>query len=105
MTLTSLLQSLTTLEEIDGVFDFVEKLEKISLPNQMISSLADPLFRKYVVLKGTSVPTHRVDDWLSLFFDTQLQLENQGEVISKALVEVLDQVLSYAHYTKVSSGH
>ena len=96
-------QSSTTLEEIDNVFGFVEKLDKITLPNQMISALDDPLLRKYVVLRGTSIPAHRVDDWLLLFFDTQLQPENNGEGISKPLVEVLDKVLSYAHYTKVSS--
>lgn len=94
-------QSSTTLEEIDGVHEFVDKLEKIALPNQLISAIDDPLLRKYVVLRGSDLPAQRIDDWLSLFFDAQLQFQEHGEGLSKPLVEVLEKALNHARYTKV----
>jgi len=96
-------QSSITIEEIDGVHDFVEKLEKIALPNQLISAIDDPLLRKYVVLRGNDLPAQRIDDWLSLFFDTQLKLQEHSEGLGKPLTEVLEKSLNHAYYTKVRS--
>lgn len=94
-------QSSTTLEEIEGVLDFVEKLNKITLPSQLISALDDPLLRTYLMLRHEDVPKHRIDDWLSTFFHAQVQSEQRSEKPSNSLIEVLDKTLSYVHYTKV----
>lgn len=94
-------QSSTTLEEIDGVHDFVNRLEKIALPNQLVSAIDDPLLRKYLALRGSELPAQRIDDWLSLFFDAQLQFQEHSEGIGRPLIEVLEKALAHARYTKV----
>ncbi|MCJ1472792.1 hypothetical protein MMC13_001441 [Lambiella insularis] len=94
-------QSSTTIEEIEGVSDFIQKLDKITLPNQLVSALEDPLLRIYLILRNDDLPNHRIDDWLSLFFDAQVQIEQSREKPSKTLVEILGKSLSYAHHAKV----
>lgn len=95
-------QTNVSLEEIDGLRDFVEKFERIELPSQMVAALNDPLLQKYTVLRDQKGHQRRIDDWLSLFFDAQLQAMADGEHHLKDLQEVLSGVLSYTRYTKVS---
>jgi centromere protein I len=94
-------QNSTILEEIDGLPSFVEKLDRIALPNQLISALDDPLLRKYIMLLGSDIPIERIDDWLSLFFDSQVQIHRDTGEMSKALIEVLEKLRDYVRYTKV----
>lgn len=96
-------QSSTTLEEVNGVHDFVEKLDRIQLPNQMVSVLDDPLLQHFALLRGNDISTARVNQWLAMFFDTQLQLVEENEQASKTLVEILEKVLAYTRRTKVYS--
>lgn len=95
-------QSSITIEEIDGAHDFIEKLEKIALPNQLISAIDDPLLQKYVVLRGSDLPAQRIDDWLSMFFDAQLRFQEHSEGLGRPLIEVLEKALNHARYTKVT---
>ncbi|KAF2810585.1 Mis6-domain-containing protein [Mytilinidion resinicola] len=53
-----------TLEEIDNVDDFVEKLDRIELPGQMISYLRDPLLQKYLALRPSEIASKRLELWL-----------------------------------------
>ncbi|KAF2491888.1 Mis6-domain-containing protein [Lophium mytilinum] len=53
-----------TLEEIDNVDDFVEKLDRIDLPGQMISYLRDPLLQKYITLRPSEIASRRLELWL-----------------------------------------
>ncbi|KAI9802840.1 MAG: hypothetical protein M1833_001439 [Piccolia ochrophora] len=89
-----------TLEEVDSVEDFVQKLDRLELPNQAISVLEDPLMQKYVTLKPSDVASKRVDNWLSLFFQEELESITAGESPRNRLFEVLRGVHKYARYTK-----
>lgn len=40
-----------TLEEVENVDDFVSKLDKLELPNQLVAVLEDPLLQKLLLLK------------------------------------------------------
>ena len=90
------------LEEIHGVDDFVEKLDKIESPSQLVAALDDPLLRTYVVLKQEKTAQRRLDNWLSLFLDSQMQAEAAGNDTSDDLQDVLNKLLKYTQYTKVS---
>lgn len=85
--------------------DFVRKLEKIELPNQVISVLSDPLLQKYLALKPSEAATARMDHWLSTFFEEELRSMGDGQQDPTRLSSVLDSLLSYARYTKVSCSH
>ncbi|RDA86591.1 hypothetical protein CP532_6014 [Ophiocordyceps camponoti-leonardi (nom. inval.)] len=54
-----------TLEEIDSVEGFVQNLEKIELPNQLVAVLADPLLRKLLLLRPGPESQRRVANWLT----------------------------------------
>lgn len=83
--------------------DLVEKLEKIELPNQVISALGEPLLQKYLTVKPSEVASKRLDYWLSAFLDEELQSLQAGHKQNGALSDTLDKVLNYTRYTKVSS--
>ncbi|SLM36890.1 Histone-fold [Lasallia pustulata] len=93
-------ESSITLEEIESVEGLVEKLDRIDLPNQMIAALDDPLLQKYIGLRPSNAVTKRIDQWLDLFFDEQLETINESGGASKALAELLGKVLNYTKFTK-----
>lgn len=84
--------------------DFIEKLEKIEPPNQLISALGDPLLQKYLMLKPSDTATRRLNQWLSTFFDEELRLLAQGHKSSRQLTDMLEKLLSHTRYTKVLSN-
>ena len=89
------------LENINGVNDFIDKLEKIDLPDQMISILIDPLMQKYVMLRGLEIARTRVDQWLSLVFDSELQSLREGKPMTAKAVEILSKIPDFTRGTKV----
>ncbi|MCJ1237492.1 hypothetical protein MMC14_005478 [Varicellaria rhodocarpa] len=93
-------ESSTTLEQINGLDDFVENLENIELPNQLVSILDDPLLQDYLLLMANKFPQSRVDHWLGLFFDAQLESIIENGKQSKALIEMLQKAQRYARRTK-----
>ncbi|MCJ1351128.1 MAG: hypothetical protein MMC33_001110 [Icmadophila ericetorum] len=88
------------LENINGVNDFIDKLEKIDLPDQMISILIDPLMQKYVMLRGIEIARTRVDQWLSLVFDSELQSLREGKPMTAKAVEILSKIPDFTRGTK-----
>ncbi|MCJ1446777.1 MAG: hypothetical protein MMC23_007284 [Stictis urceolatum] len=96
--------NMVSLEEIDGPDEFADKFEKIELPSQMISALDDPLLQKYVYLRNDASHASRIDDWLALFFDAQLEAMKNGEHSVKDLGDVLSSLLGYVQYTKELPG-
>ncbi|KAI0840151.1 Mis6-domain-containing protein [Hypoxylon sp. FL0890] len=56
-----------TLEEIETVDGFVNNLEKIELPNQLIAVLGDPLLQKLLMLKPDTEAHQRVGSWLASY--------------------------------------
>jgi centromere protein I len=93
------LQSSVTLEEVENVNDFIEKLDRLELPNQLVSALGDPLLQKLLALRSSD--TKRIESWLSAFFNDELQLGEYGQPPSSRLSSMLQSVLNYTQYTKV----
>ncbi|KAI6090799.1 Mis6-domain-containing protein [Hypoxylon rubiginosum] len=56
-----------TLEEIESVDGFVNNLEKIELPNQLIAVLGDPLLQKLLTLKPQAEAYRRTSNWLASY--------------------------------------
>ena len=79
----------------------MKSIERIELPNQIISALDDPLLQKYIVLRDDAVCQRRIDSWLSVFLDTQLLEELDSGQPSQASADVLEKVLAYTKYVKV----
>ncbi|KAF2711121.1 Mis6-domain-containing protein [Pleomassaria siparia CBS 279.74] len=90
-----------TLEEIDSVEDFVDKLDRIELPGQLISILTDPLLQKFVALKPSVIATTRIQLWLSAFLEDEYKTAKSGNPTSTFLSEILDGLLEQTQYTKV----
>jgi centromere protein I len=90
-----------TLEGIDNAEDFVEKLDRIEPPGQLISFLTDPLLQKYVELKPSPIISSRIDLWLATCLEEQYGAERQGTGNEPFLSELLDGLLKHARYTKV----
>ncbi|KAJ5147878.1 Centromere protein Cenp-I [Penicillium atrosanguineum] len=91
----------TSLEEIRDVSHFVEKIEKIELPNQIISTLGDAMAQKYLHLTQSEAASHRLDEWLRCFLEDKLEQIGEGdEDEPEVLSYVLSFVEGYAAYTK-----
>ncbi|KAL1796101.1 hypothetical protein ACET3X_006325 [Alternaria dauci] len=89
-----------TLEGIDGVDDFVEKLDRIEPPGQMVAVLTDPLLQKYIALKPSPIITARLNTWLAACLEEQFEECRQGTANAQHLSEILDGLLRYAQFTK-----
>lgn len=90
-----------TLEEIDGVDDFVAKLERIELPNQTIALLRDPLLRNYLMLSDRAVAIERAELWLASFLSEETEQIESGVGPSPTLEHILKYALAHAQHTKV----
>lgn len=93
----------TSLEEIRDIGHFVDKLDRIELPNQIISTLGDAMAQKYLHLVQSEAANHRLDEWLRNFLDDRLeQVRNDDDDEPESLSYVLSFVEGYASFTKVS---
>lgn len=90
------MQSIHDLENINGVNDLIDNLERTYISPHIVSAIDDPLLQRYVGLDLNDEIKIQIDEWLSSFFDKQLQKINE-----KKLADVLLKVLSYTQYTKV----
>ncbi|KAI9786901.1 MAG: hypothetical protein M1839_005132 [Geoglossum umbratile] len=91
-------ESSVTLEEVENVNDFIEKLDRLELPNQLVSVLGDPLLQKFLALRSSD--TKRIESWLSAFLDGELQLTEHGQPPSSRLSSMLQSISNYTQYTK-----
>ncbi|KAM3071936.1 hypothetical protein ACMFMG_008402 [Clarireedia jacksonii] len=87
----------TTLEEVEDVDDFVSKLEKIELPNQLVAAIGDPLLQKFLQLKSSHNTQRRIDHWLLAFFEDQLE---DGRSSETEIADMLQAILEYTNFTK-----
>lgn len=95
------IQASVTLEGIDNAQTFVEKLDLIEPPGQLISFLHDPLLQKYVELKPSPIISRRIEHWLAACLEEQYDAAKMGTVDDQLLDEMLGGLLKHAHYTKV----
>lgn len=94
----------TSLEELRSVNDFVERFDKIELPNQIVSSLADPLAQKYLLLVESQDAARRLENWLESFLNDEFEKICDGdEADPDALNYVLGATVGYVRTTKVGS--
>ncbi|KAF3490643.1 Mis6 domain-containing protein [Arthroderma uncinatum] len=83
----------TSLEELSNVRDFVNKLDKIELPNQIASALTEPLTQKFLLLVQNKEALERMESWLTSFFEDELdQLHEEGQNPSEELGLALDML-------------
>lgn len=87
-----------TLEELENVDDFIQKLEKIELPNQLVAAIHDPLLQKFLHLRSSEVTQQRIDYWLLAFFEDQLE---NGRTSETQIPDMLEVILRYTRLTKV----
>ncbi|KAF1967378.1 Mis6-domain-containing protein [Bimuria novae-zelandiae CBS 107.79] len=88
-----------TLEGIDNVEDFVEKLDLIDPPGQMVSFLTDPLLQKYVELRDTPIISRRIQLWLESCLEDQYNASREGVVDVRYLSQILEGLLRHVQYT------
>ena len=98
---TDILQNSVTLEGIDSVDAFVEKLDRIEPPGQLISFLTDPLLQKFVELKSSPMVSARIGLWLATCLEEQTIAAASGLEDHVFLAELLEGLLQHARYTKV----
>jgi centromere protein I len=89
-----------TLEGIDNVDDFVERLDRIEPPGQMIAFLTDPLLQKYVELKPSPVTSTRINLWLSTCLEDLYEVERMGSGDPKYAQEIFDGLIKHAENGK-----
>lgn len=94
------IETSVTLEGIDNVEDFVERLDTIEPPGQLISLLTDPLLQKYVDLKPTPITIARIGLWLATCLEDQFEEERLGNGSPQYLAELLQGLLRHTQYTK-----
>ncbi|KPM35183.1 hypothetical protein AK830_g11377 [Neonectria ditissima] len=85
-----------TLEEIENTTSFVQNLEKIEMPNQLVAVLADPLLQKLMLLRPSDESDHRISNWLN----SALQDVIDGDAEESMLFDVLDILRDYVAATK-----
>ncbi|KAL4939563.1 hypothetical protein BDV06DRAFT_214174 [Aspergillus oleicola] len=93
----------TSLEELRNVDHFIGRLDKIELPNQIISTLTDELAQKYLFLVQPEIADQRLDSWLKAFLSDHLEyaqdFDDEG---TETLGYVLSLAVNYARYTKTT---
>ncbi|KAL4918075.1 Mis6-domain-containing protein [Aspergillus aurantiobrunneus] len=91
----------TSLEELRSVDHFIDRLDKIELPNQIISTIADGLAQKYLFLVQPEIADWRLNDWLDAFLSDHLEYaQGFNDEGVEALGYVLNLATNYARYTK-----
>ena len=91
-----------SLEELRGVNDFIDKIDRIDLPNQIISMLGDSLGQKYLWLVQSEVAHWRLQDWLEGFLNDKLEhIRESTSDEPETLAYVLCLAVEYVRFSKV----
>ncbi|KAL7931174.1 Mis6 domain-containing protein, partial [Trichoderma chlorosporum] len=89
-------ENAVTLEEIENVTGFVQNMDRMELPNQLVAVLADPLLQKLLLLRPNAEAYQRVANWLN----SVLQNVIDGDADEATLWEVLDVVREFVVQSK-----
>ncbi|UPX18545.1 Phosphate metabolism transcription protein [Ascochyta rabiei] len=93
-------ESSVTLEGIDDVQSFVERLDRIEPPGQLISFLTDPLLQKFVELRPTPILSARAGLWLATCLEEQVNLAGRNAEDLAFSARLFDGLLRHAQYSK-----
>lgn len=85
------------MEEVENITGFVQNIDRIELPNQLVAVLADPLLQKLLLLRPNAEAYQRVANWLN----SVLQNVIDGDADEAVLWEVLDVVKEFVVQSKV----
>lgn len=85
------------MEEIDGVDAFVENLEKIEFPTQLVAVLADPLLQKLLLLRPHTEAFSRVSNWVTACMGDVAS--GDGDI--NLLLDMVDVIHEYTTGTRV----
>ncbi|KAK3359176.1 Mis6-domain-containing protein [Lasiosphaeria hispida] len=85
-----------TLEEVDNPDFFVENLEKLELPTQLVAILADPLLQKLLLLRPDAQGYSRISNWLTACLGDVAN----GDADPSFLLDLVDVIHDYAVSTK-----
>ncbi|KAK0720839.1 Mis6-domain-containing protein [Lasiosphaeris hirsuta] len=85
-----------TLEEVENPDFFVENLEKIELPTQLVAILADPLLQKLLLLRPDARGYSRISNWLGACLDDVVN----GDADPGFLLDLVDIIHDYTVSTK-----
>ncbi len=77
---------------------FVDKMDRLELPNQLVAVLADPLLQKLLLLRPSAESFLRVAHWLN----AALQDVIAGDADEATLWEMMEVVRDFVVQTKVS---
>ena len=97
-----------SLEELRGVNDLIDRIDKIEPPNQIISALSDGLGQKYLLLTQSELAKRRLHDWLEGFLNNKLEhIQEDIEDEPEILTYVLSLAVDYVRLAKVRTrvGH
>lgn len=81
--------------------DFVRHLERIELPNQLVSVIGDPLLQKFLQLKYSEPTLQRISNWLLAFFEDQLEASQSS---ARNILDMLQAIREYARFTQVCNS-
>ncbi|KAK0754561.1 Mis6-domain-containing protein [Schizothecium vesticola] len=85
-----------TLEEIEDAESFVENLDKLELPAQLVAILADPLLQKLMLLRPNAEGFSRISNWVTgCLIDVA-----GGDADPSLLLDLVDIVHDYVVCTK-----
>ncbi|RDI77663.1 hypothetical protein Vi05172_g12329 [Venturia inaequalis] len=93
-------EALVTLEDVESAEHFVENLEKLEPPSQIVAGLRDPLLQKYLMLGSSADSERRLEFWLSQYFEEELETLREGFGLSATLSDTLSAIVSYTESSK-----
>ncbi|RPB05832.1 Mis6-domain-containing protein [Choiromyces venosus 120613-1] len=95
------IEASVTLEEVEDVSDFVKKLDKLELPNQLVAVLEDPLLRTLISLKPSDGANLRINNWLATCLSSELHSPLLSNIRSADRTEqFLSKILEYTRSTR-----
>ncbi|KAK3365878.1 Mis6-domain-containing protein [Lasiosphaeria ovina] len=89
-------ESSLTLEEIDKAEKFVDNLEKIELPTQLVAVIADPLLQKLLLLRPDADASARISNWVMACLGDVAA----GDTDPALMLDMLEVVHDYVLNTK-----
>ncbi|KAL7276680.1 hypothetical protein RUND412_000340 [Rhizina undulata] len=94
-------ESSVTLEEVENVEDFVAKIDRLELPNQLVAVIEDPLLQKLLALRPSDVGNARINNWLAGSLSDMLGVSKATSPgVTGRMGDLLSKVLKYTWSTR-----
>ncbi|KKA27851.1 hypothetical protein TD95_003234 [Thielaviopsis punctulata] len=90
-----------TLEEIDSAARFVQILEKIEFPDQLVAVVSDPLLQKLMQLRPDQTSFRRVSNWIGSMIQDIEDYPNDISIVTDMMSVLYDYVSKTKHIPPV----